>query len=326
MTSQTLNQTNDQLTAPGNGISIRERMKRDLSHQWKSAKKHKVQYLFLAPYLIIFILFTVVPVVLSIGLGFTDFNVLEPPDFVGLQNYFRLFLDDKIFIKSLANTIMFAVVTGPIGYMIALLMAWLMNELPKSLRVIITVLLYAPSLTGGMTVIFKIFFSSDATGYLNAMLLKWGLINDPIKYLENPDYIVPIVIFVVLWGSLGTQFLSFIAGLQGVDRQYYDAGAIDGIRNRWQELWFITLPLIKPQLLFGAVISITGSFGIGSIITGLNGTISTDYSAHTLVLHLQDYGTTRFEMGYASAIATLLFLVMVGSNIVVHKLLEKVGE
>lgn len=305
---------------------ILECIKYDLSYRWREIKKHRIHYMFITPYVLIFFTFTVIPVIMSISLSFTYFNMLEPPRFIGLQNYFRLFFDDRIFIKSLANTIMFAVVTGPISYMIALLMAWLINELPRFLRVIITVLLYAPSLSGGMTPIFKILFSSDSTGYLNAILLKWGIIDEPIRYLEDPNYIVPIVIFVILWGSLGTQFLAFIAGLQGIDRQFYEAGAIDGIRNRWQELWYITLPLMKPQLLFGAVISITGSFGIGSIITGLTGPISTDYCAHTLVLHLQDYGTTKFEMGYASAIATLLFIVMVGSNVVVRKLLNRVGE
>jgi len=306
--------------------NIMRRIKADLACKWRIAKKHKMQYLFIMPYLVIFVAFTVVPVVMSMCLSFTYFNILEFPRFIGLQNYFRLFVDDRIFIKSLANTIMFAVVTGPVSYMIALFMAWLINDIPRTLRVIVTVLLYAPSLAGGMTNIFRIFFSSDATGYLNAILLKWGIINEPIKYLENPDYIVPIVIFVILWGSLGTQFLSFIAGLQGIDRQYYEAGAVDGITNRWQELWYVTLPLMKPQLLFGAVISITGSFNIGSVVTGLTGTISADYSAHTVVLHLQDYGTTKFEMGYASAIATVLFIIMISSNMAVRKLINKVGE
>jgi multiple sugar transport system permease protein len=274
----------------------------------------------------LFFIFTVFPVLISVFLGFTNFNILEKPDFIGLQNYFRLFIADDLYIKALGNTLLFAMITGPGGYIISLVMAWFINELPKTIRVILTVLLYAPSLTGGMTPIFKIFFSSDAQGYLNAFLLEWGFITGPIKWLENANYVVPIIIFVVLWGSLGTSFLSFIAGLQGISKEYYEAAAMDGIKNRWQELWYVTLPLMKPQLVFGAVISITGAFNIGSIITGLAGNPSVDYSAHTVMQHLQDYGTTRFEMGYASAIATVLFFIMIFLNKFIQKFIKKVGE
>jgi multiple sugar transport system permease protein len=307
-------------------LVFNKRLKKDFKYQYSEIKKHKMHYLFVLPYAILFIVFTVSPVVLSIYLSFTYFNMLEAPVFIGLQNYFRLFMTDDIFMKAVGNTIMFALITGPLGYMISLIMAWLINELPRAARVVITILLYAPSLSGGMTPIFKIFFNSDTQGFLNAFLLKWGIIAMPIKYLENAAFVVPIIIFVILWGSLGTSFLSFIAGLQGVDRQYYEAGAIDGIKNRWQELWYITLPLMKPQLLFGAVMSITGAFNIGSIITGLAGNPSVDYSAHTIMQHLADYGTVRFEMGYASVIATVLFFIMLFVNKMVQKFINKVGE
>jgi len=307
-------------------MTLGKRIKRDIRDQMKLIKKNKSKYLFIAPYVILFFIFTVFPVLISVFLGFTNFNILEKPDFIGLQNYFRLFIADDLYIKALGNTLLFAMITGPGGYIISLVMAWFINELPKTIRVILTVLLYAPSLTGGMTPIFKIFFSSDAQGYLNAFLLEWGFITGPIKWLENANYVVPIIIFVVLWGSLGTSFLSFIAGLQGISKEYYEAAAMDGIKNRWQELWYVTLPLMKPQLVFGAVISITGAFNIGSIITGLAGNPSVDYSAHTVMQHLQDYGTTRFEMGYASAIATVLFFIMIFLNKFIQKFIKKVGE
>lgn len=313
-------------TTRNNRMTFRERLSKDMNYQWRMVKKNKSKYLFIAPYVILFFIFTVCPVIISVVFSFTNFNLLEKPDFTGISNYFRLFMADDIFIKALGNTIMFALITGPGGYLISLLMAWFMNELPKTVRIIMTVLLYAPSLAGGMTPVFKIFFNSDGQGYLNAFLLNWGFITTPIKWLENANYVVPIIIFVVLWGSLGTSFLSFIAGLQGIGKEYYEAAAMDGIRNRWQELWFITLPLMKPQLLFGAVISITGAFNIGSIITGLAGNPSVDYSAHTIMQHLQDYGTIRYEMGYSSAIATVLFLIMIMLNKVIQKFINKVGE
>lgn len=309
-----------------NNITFRQKLKRDFKIQWHLVKKNKTKYLFVAPFLILFFTFTVCPVLISIFLSLTNFNMLEAPSFTGFQNYYRMFMVDDLFIKALGNTIMFAMITGPCGYLISLIMAWLINELPRVARVIVTVLLYAPSLAGGMTPIFKIFFNSDAQGFLNAWLLEWGFITTPIKWLENATYVVPIIIFVVLWGSLGTSFLSFIGGLQGIGREYYEAAAMDGVKNRWQELWFITLPLMKPQLLFGAVMSITGSFNIGSIITGLAGNPSVDYSAHTIMQHLQDYGTVRYEMGYASAIATVLFFIMLYLNKAIQKFINKVGE
>jgi multiple sugar transport system permease protein len=309
----------------GQTIPYRDIIRKDMTYKWKQVKKHKAQYLFILPYFLIFTTFTVLPVVISIYLSFTYFNILEVPRFIGLENYFRLFIDDKVFIQSLRNTIVFAVITGPISYLISLFMAWLINDRRRFSRVFFTVLFYAPSLAGGLVAVMQIIFSGDSYGFLNAMLLRWGLVSDPLLFLQDTRYINAIVIFVVLWGSLGTQFLSFIAGLQGIDQQYYEAGAIDGVRNRWQELWFITLPLMKPQLIFGAVLSITASFGIGDIINNLVGFPSKEYVAHTIVLHLQDYGSIRYEMGYASAIATLLFIIMIVSNKAIQKLVSKVG-
>lgn len=306
-------------------MTIRQQMRSDAARKWKLAKQHKVHYLFILPYALIFLCFFVLPVVISICLSFTDFNVLEMPHFVGISNYYKMFVNDDIFITSLQNTLLFAVITGPLGYLLSLVLAWLINDLPRIERVILTILFYAPSISGGMVTVWLALFSGDSHGFINGFLTQLGLIDSPIVFLTNKDYVVPIVLFVVLWMSLGTTFLSFIAGLQGVDRQYYEAAALDGIKNRWQELWFVTLPMMKPQLMFGAVISITSAFGIGDIVTQLVGNPSVDYVAHTLVLHLQDTGTVRYEMGYACAIATVLFLMMVGSNKLVQILLRKVG-
>ncbi len=305
---------------------LKERIRADMKWTWREIKRNRSKYLFIAPFCILFFVFTVCPVLISIFFSFTDFNMLEAPNFVGFHNYYRMFMQDDLFIKALGNTIMFAMITGPGGYIISLVMAWFLNELPRGLRVTLTVLLYAPSLAGGMTNIFKVFFNSDAQGYLNAWLLEWGVITTRVKWLENENYVVPIIIGVVLWGSLGTSFLSFIGGLQGIGKEYYEAAAMDGIRNRWQELWYVTLPLMKPQLLFGAVMSITGAFNIGSVISGLAGNPSVNYSAHTIMQHLEDYATTRYEMGYSSAIATLLFFLMLFLNQFIQKCINKVGE
>jgi len=216
--------------------------------------------------------------------------------------------------------------TGPIGYIMCLIFAWLINELPKKLRTILTLIFYAPSISGNIYLIWGILFNRDAYGYANALLLKFNIITSPILWFENPQYMMPLVIVVALWTSVGTSFLAFIAGLQGIDRTLYEAGAVDGVRNRWQELWYITLPSMKEQLMFGAVMSITGSFSAGAIVTALCGLPSVDYAAHTIVNHLEDYGAIRFEMGYASAIATVLFVIMIVTNRLVQKIIAKVGD
>lgn len=292
----------------------------------RQLKKEAISWAFVLPYLSVFFTFTLLPVLTSIVLSFTDFNLLQMPNFVGAANYIRLFLEDEIFIKSIGNTFYLALITGPISYLICLLFAWFINELKPFMRAIVTLIFYAPSISGNMYLIWQVLFSGDAYGYINGLLINLGILNEPILWLKDTELMLPIIALVALWTSLGTSFLTFIAGLQGVDKTYYEAAAVDGITNRWQELWYVTLPLMKPQMLLGAVLSITSSFGVGSIVTSMVGFPSTDYAAHTIINHLEDYGTIRYELGYASAIATVLFLIMVISNIVVRRLISKVGN
>lgn len=292
---------------------------------WKEMKRNKAAYLMIAPFVIVFFLFVVFPVLLSIALSFTDFNMLEKPNVVFMDNYIRLFLDDDIFILAVKNTLIFATITGPVSYLLSLLIAWFINELAPKLRALVTLIFYAPSISGSVYLVWTVLFSSDAYGWVNGTLLKMGVIAEPILFFRDERYVVPLCIAVALWTSLGTTFLAFIAGLQGIDRSHYEAAAVDGIRNRWQELWYITLPEMKSQLMFGAVLAITRSFGFGAIVTALCGFPSVNYVAHTIMNHLDDYGGMRYEMGYASTIAVVLFIMMLGSNLLVKKLLRKVG-
>ncbi len=277
------------------------------------------------PFMLIFTLFTVVPVILSIVFSVTDFNLLEWPNFVFADNYIRLFLDDDIFIIAVKNTFIFAIIVGPVSYLLSFVVAWFINELPPKIRAVVTLVFYAPSISGQVYLIWQTLFSGDSYGWVNAKLLEIGLITTPIQFFKNADYVMPLCIVVALWTSLGTAFLSFIAGLQGVDKAQYEAGAVDGVKNRWQELWFITLPNMGPQLMFGAIMAITSSFGFGGIVTALCGFPSVDYAAHTIMHHLDDYYGQRFEVGYASAIAVVLFVIMVGANMIVKKIIAKVG-
>ena len=302
---------------------------RKLHVRWKEfigdISAARTSYLFLAPFAIVFLTFVLVPVVMSIGLSFTYYNILERPRFIGWQNYLRLLLADEIFLISVKNTFLFAAITGPLSYVAALLFAWFINELPPAVRAVMIVVFYAPSISGNVYLIWTVLFSGDTYGYANGILMMLGALREPIQWLTDPDYMLWVIMAVVLWMSLGTGFLAFVAGFQTIDPTLYEAGVVDGITNRWQELWYITLPSMKPMLLFGAVMAITQSFAVAEVTVALAGLPSTDYAAHTVVNHLVDYGSIRFELGYASAIATILFFAMVGTNKGVQRLLKKVG-
>ena len=292
----------------------------------KEMRVNWLAYAFIAPYYIIFLTFTIIPVFVSFFLGFTSFNMIEAPQWIAMDNYARLFLDDDIFILAIQNTLIFAAITGPVSYVLSFLVAWFINELSPKLRALVTLVFYAPNISGSVYMIWQVAFSSDSYGWVNGTLLDLGMIDSPILFFQDAAYVMPLCIVVALWTSLGTAFLSFIAGLQTVDRSLYEAGAVDGVKNRWQELWYITLPYMKPQMMFGAILAITGSFGFGGIVDALAGNPSVDYCAWTIMHHLGDYGGARFETGYACAIATILFLLMIGSNALVRKLLSKVGQ
>ena len=279
--------------------------------------------IFLAPFTILFVVFTILPILAAVGLSFTYFNMLETPSFVGFDNYVRMFFDDDVFLIALKNTMIFALITGPIGYILSFIFAWLINEFGRGLRSLLTLIFYMPTLAGNVYFVWTYIFSGDSYGLLNSTLIKLGVLNDPILWTTDTKYMMGVVIVVVLWLSMGAGFLAFVAGLQSMDRSLYEAAAIDGIRNRFAELWYVTLPQMAPQLLFGAVMTISTSFAVGYQSMYLTGFPSTDYATDTIALHMADYGTIRFEMGYASAIAVFLFAMMFIVYQVVNKALSK---
>ena len=219
----------------------------------RNARRHTFCYLFLLPYAILFITFYVLPMLTSMYFSFTNYNILEKPDFIGVRNYINLFLEDEVFTIAVKNTFVIALIIGPVGYIMAFIFAWLINELPNWIRTLVVFFFYVPSISGQAFNVFKFFFSDDANGWINAKLIHWNVIQQPILFLTNPANVLKVVIPVILWTSLGAGFLSFVAGLKGIDKSQYEAGYIDGVQNRWQELWYITLPNMKSMLLFGAV-------------------------------------------------------------------------
>lgn len=293
----------------------------------KNFAKFELPYiLLLLPFAVCFIAFTIIPVLSSIALSFTDFNLIKINHFVGLQNYIRMFTDDEVFVIALKNTLIIAVVTAPIGYILSFVIAWLINDIPGPLRALVTFIVYSPSLTGNVYFIWKYIFSGDSRGLFNDVLLKLGLISDPITWLSDTKYNFTIVMIVTIWLSFGSGFLSFVAGLKALNRTYYEAAAIDGLKNRWQELYYVTFPQMGPQLMFGAVMSISSAFAVGAVNQALTGSPSTDYSTHTLLLHLTDVASVRYEMGYASAIAVAMFIIMIVLWKIINSALKKFNE
>lgn len=283
----------------------------------------RASYVLMAPFLLLFLVFIVIPIVSSVFLSFTSFNMLQMPKFVGFDNYIRMFLEDDVFIKAMKNTIIFAIITGPLGYVLSFVVAWLINEMNRALRWLLTLIMYAPTLAGNIYYIWTYIFSGDSKGLINSTLMNIGIIDAPVQWLTDSKYNVAVVLIVNIWMCLGSGFLAFVAGFNALDRSYFEAAAIDGIKNRFEELWYVTVPQMGPQLLFGAVMSISSAFAVGYANAAITGFPSSNYSTHTLLLHMLDYGTIRFEMGYASALAVVLFAVMLLTWVIIKKALSR---
>lgn len=290
-------------------------------------EKEQIPYaVLLAPFFILFFLFIFLPVICSIVLSFFSFDMVSAPSFVGADNYIRMFLDDDVFLTTLKNTLLLAVLTGPAGFLLSFILAWFINEFSPRVRTVLSFMFYCPALVGNALYIWQVAFSNDSYGYANSLLLSAGLIVEPINWLKNPTYIIPIIVIVQLWMSMGVSFLANISGLQNVNGEMYEAGAIDGIRNRWQELWYITLPSMQHMLLFSAVMQIASTFSVSQLPMDLAGYPSVNNSVDTIVSYLSDAGTVRYEMGYACAISVLLFAIMLITRGLVTKLIAKVGK
>ena len=293
---------------------------------WKQIVRYRQHYIMLIPFFLIFIVFTVWPVIMSVILSFTNYNVFETPKFVGWDNYVNLLVNYDVFVTAFRNTIVFAIFTGPVSFFVSMFLAWIINELPKGIRELMTLVFYAPSISGNAFAVWMLIFDGDIYGYLNSFLLRLGFVSEPIIWLKDTRYMMAVVIIVQLWVSLGTSFLTMRAGFSTVDRSIVEAGLVDGIKNRFQELWHITLPAMTPHLILSVILSITGAFGAEAVITAMTGFPSTGYATHTIMHHLRDYGFIRFQRGYACAIAVILFLLCIAVNRLAQILVKRIGK
>ncbi|MBP3568322.1 MAG: sugar ABC transporter permease [Lachnospiraceae bacterium] len=287
--------------------------KKTWSRVARKSQQNKAGYAFLGPYALLFAIFILAPVVMAVVLSFTNFDTIQFPSFVGFLNYINLLTSDEVFMQFvLPNTVKYAIIVGVGGYVLSFLLAWALANLTKWPRTILALILYSPSMTAGvaMSVLWKIMFTGDQTGYINSWLMEIGIINEPIIWLTSGQYLLPIVIIIGLWSSMGVGFLSILAGLLNVDESLYEAAAIDGVKNRFQEMIYITIPSMKPQMLFAAVMQIVGAFQNGSVSTMLAGNPTPGYAAQLIVNHIEDYGFIRYEMGYAAAVSVVLLLIV----------------
>jgi len=303
-------------------------MKKDHLGFFARLYKDRVSYYFLLPFYIVFTIFILIPAILAISLSFTNYNMLQQAQFVGFVNYLNLFVRDHQFVTSIKNTLFIALVTGPAGFMIAYLFAYMINTIGDRFRVFYVTVFYVPSMISGvaMAVVWKVFFANDSYGYLNSFLIDSGIISEPLQWLQDVNLIVPVIVIISLWMSLGIGFLSFLAGFQLVNKELLEAGKMDGISSRVQELWYIIVPSMKPQLLFGAILTIVGSFRVGDIGAALVGFPSPNDVGLTLVLHMRDYAFIRYELGYACAVAVVLFLMILGFSRWCFSVLGSNGE
>lgn len=281
-------------------------------------------YLMLLPYILLFSTFILVPVLIAVYLSFTYFDVINAPTFTGLLNYISLFTQDEVFLKFvLPNTFLYALIVGPGGYVLSFLLAWMLAQIQPVPRTILALCIYTPSMLGSVFigVIWKTIFSGDQSGWVNSLLLQWGLIDTPIQFLLTKDYFMLIMIVVSLWSAMGIGFLAMISGILNIDQELYEAAYVDGMKNRFQEIIYITIPSMKPQMLFGAVMAIVNAFNMGWIGVTLSGANPTpEYSGQLITNHIDDYGFIRYEMGYAAAVSVVLLLIVYAFNIVAHRL------
>ena len=305
-------------------------MRRRLPKQKKmrhSLHEEITAYLLMLPYALLFTVFIAAPVAIAIGLSFTFYDIIQVPHYVGFLNYLVLMTQDEVFLRYvLPNTFTYALMIGPGGFVLSFLVAWMLAQIQKIPRTIIALAMYAPSMAGGVfvAIVWRTVFSGNERGLVNAFLIDWGFIIEPIQFLQNPDMLLPIMIFVTLWSSMGVGFLAILAGVLNYDSEIYEAAQIDGLRNRFQEIVYITIPTMKPQMLFGAVMAIVGAFQTGHIGVLLSGTGPhgpTPQNAGQLILnHIEDFALMRFELGYAAAISVVLLIMVWGLSRVAYAL------
>lgn len=280
--------------------------------------KKLIPYLLVSPYLIHFMIFVVFPVSFSIVLTFNKWNIIAPMEFIGLDNYFRLF-HDKLFWKSILNTLIFLVIHIPLQIIVALFLAEILNQKLK-LRGFFRAAFFLPVVVSGVvvTMLWQQLYGFDS-GVINQLLVSIGL--PKIGWLTDPNVAMPSIAVMATWKNVGLYIVLFLVGLQTVPKQYYEAADLEGATH-WQKFWHITFPMINPTIFMVVILSTIGGFSLfiePYIMTGggpLNSTISA-------MLYIYKQGFFYYHMGYASTLGVFFAIIILTVVIMQKKFVER---
>ncbi|NQU95640.1 MAG: sugar ABC transporter permease [Candidatus Omnitrophica bacterium] len=272
----------------------------------------KWSYIFIAPAVLLFLIFVVGPVIASFYWSFTEYDAIHAPKWVGLANYKNIFFNDPRFWKSVRNTCLYTLGVIPLGTALSLLLAIAVDQQIR-FKNFFRAIYFIPSVTSviALSVIWKWLFAGEKYGLINHILIRVGL--QPVDWLMSPVWTLPAIMIMSIWASLGYNMILFLAGLQTIPKTVYEAADIDGA-NVFDKFWHITLPLLKPFTVFVVIIGFITSFQVFErvyIMTqselGIGGVLD---SALTVVAYLYDMGFRKFKMGYASALGYIVFVVV----------------
>ncbi len=303
-------------------VSLIKRIVREIIRQ-------RYSYLFIAPAVILFFVFVLAPVVVSFFLSFTKFTAFAPPEWVGLANYRNIFFNDPRFWKALCNTSIYAIGVVPLGIVVSLLSAVAIDQKIR-FKSLYKTMFFIPVVTSviAYSVVWKWLFAGEKYGLINHFLIKLGM--QPINWMMDPSFVLPAVMIVAIWGGIGFNMFILLAGLQTIPSSFYEAAEVDGA-GAWYKFWHITLPLLKPTLLFVVIMSTINSFQVFDQVFIMTAGTSENVggvldSGLTLVSYLYDTGFTTFNMGYASAIAYILFGIILTITLINMKLIKSKVE
>ncbi|MDI6784143.1 MAG: extracellular solute-binding protein [bacterium] len=282
-------------------------------------------YLFISPWLIGFIIFIFAPVIASFLLSFAEYDILTAPRWVGFKNYVTLF-SDPLFLKSLNNTLYFSAVTVPLGLIFSLLLAMLLNVKIRS-SYTFRVIYYLPAVTSGVAIslLWRWLFNPDI-GLVNYFLSWFGI--EPLGWLTSTTWAMPAVMIMSVWGSLGGPMLIYLAGLQGIPDQLYEAADLDGA-NFLQRFRHVTIPMLSPAIFFNLIMAIIGSFQVFTavyVMTSSGVSIEPGGPAHSTLVYVLYLYRSAFRyliMGQACAMAWFLFLIILALTLFNFKLAQR---
>ncbi len=280
--------------------------------------KNRSAYFMMTPFFVLFIAFTVLPVIGALPTAFTDFKLPGSAAFAGIENFRDLFIENELFISALKNTLVSFLITGLGGFVLCIFAAWLISPLGKRLKTVFAVILCLPSFLYGAFAVCGIAFGEGMESPLNSALMCLGIITSPVDWLNSTPASFLLMQLSKLWGTFGISFLVTLAGFDEAhgcceNAELYDAARIDGLSNRFGHLIFVTIPVSAPHLALAAVLQIAAALSPGSVFT-------TTPANMTLTDYMLTMGAGEFDIGMASAVGVLITAFSLLVYFIVRKL------